>query len=76
MLLRLHEVLTKEEVRKAREVLARAPWGDGRATSGEQASQVKNNMQLPENCNESQALQDLILHGLKRHSLFFSAALH
>lgn len=75
MLLRLHQVLTKEEVRRAREVLARAPWRDGRATAGEQASQVKNNMQLPETCNESQALQDLILHGLKRHPVFFSAAL-
>ncbi len=75
MLLHLQQVLSKEEVRRAREVLARALWGDGRATSGEQAAQVKNNMQLPEACQESQALQDLVLHGLKRHDTFFSAAL-
>jgi PKHD-type hydroxylase len=75
MLLHLQQVLSKDEVRRAREVLARARWGDGRVTSGEQAAQVKNNMQLPETCEESQALQDLVLYGLKRHEIFFSAAL-
>jgi PKHD-type hydroxylase len=75
MLLHLHQVLSKEEVRRAREVLVRAPWSDGRITSGEQAAQVKNNLQLPETCDESRALQDLVLHGLKRHDIFFSAAL-
>jgi PKHD-type hydroxylase len=75
MLLHLRQVLSETEVRRAREVLARAPWGDGRLTSGEQAAQVKNNLQLPETWEDSQALQDLVLHGLKRHELFFSAAL-
>lgn len=75
MLLHLQQVLSREEVRRAREVLARAPWNDGRATAGEQAAQAKNNLQLPESCEESQALQELVLHGLKRHALFFSAAL-
>jgi PKHD-type hydroxylase len=75
MLLHLPQVLSKDEVRRAREVLARAQWGEGRVTSGEQAAQVKNNLQLPEACEESQALQDLVLYGLKRHALFFSAAL-
>jgi PKHD-type hydroxylase len=75
MLLHLREVLTPGEVRRAREILARAPWGDGRVTSGEQAARVKNNSQLSENCEETQVLQDLVLHGLKRHQIFFSAAL-
>jgi PKHD-type hydroxylase len=75
MLLHLQQVLTTEEVRRARELLARAPWGDGRITSGEQAAKVKNNRQLPEACRESQALQELVLLGLKRHDVFFSAAL-
>lgn len=75
MLLHLHQVLSKDEVKRAREVLARVAWGDGRATSGAQAAQVKNNQQLAEQAAESQPLQDLVLHGLKRHPLFFSAAL-
>jgi PKHD-type hydroxylase len=75
MLLHVQQVLSKTEVRRAREVLARAPWSDGRATSGEQAAQVKNNLQLPETWEQTQALQELVLHGLKRHELFFAAAL-
>lgn len=75
MILHLHQILSKEEVRRARDVLACASWVDGRATSGEQAARVKNNLQLAESAKESQPLQDLILYGLKRHALFFSAAL-
>ncbi|WP_194723108.1 Fe2+-dependent dioxygenase [Noviherbaspirillum malthae] len=75
MLLHLQKVLSKDEVRRAREVLARATWDDGRRTSGQQAAQVKNNLQLPESGEDSQALQELVLYGLKRHETFFSAAL-
>lgn len=58
-----------------REVLATAPWMDGRVTSGAQAARAKNNSQLPENCDEAQLMQQIVMQGLKRHSLFFSAAL-
>lgn len=75
MILHLHQVLSKEEVRRARDILARAPWADGRVSSGEQAAQAKNNRQLPETCPESQVLQELVLQGLKRRDDFFSAAL-
>ena len=75
MILHLHQVLSKEEVRRARDMLARALWADGRVSSGEQAAQAKNNRQLPEACTESQLLQELVLQGLKRRDDFFSAAL-
>ncbi|MBC7698858.1 Fe2+-dependent dioxygenase [Aquabacterium sp.] len=75
MLLHVREVLTPDELRRAREVLAQAPWGDGRPTSGEQSAQVKNNEQLPEACAETKTLQDLVVRGLQRHPIFFSAAL-
>ena len=75
MLLHVQGVLTADEVRHARGVLERAPWGDGRRTAGEQSAQAKNNEQLAEGCAESQALQGLVLGGLQRHSMFFSAAL-
>jgi PKHD-type hydroxylase len=75
MLLHVREVLTPQEVRKAREVLAHAPWGDGRATAGEQSALAKNNEQLPENSEATRTLQALILGGLERHQLFFSATL-
>jgi len=75
MLLHLKNVLSKDEVRRAREVLARAPWADGRKTSGKQAAQAKNNLQLPEQCEEAQAVRELVLYALDRHPTFFSAAL-
>jgi len=75
MLLHVKQVLTSEELRAAREVLAGAPWEDGRLTAGEQSAKVKNNEQLREDCEETRAVQQLLLRGLERHQVFFSAAL-
>ena len=75
MLLHIHEVLSPDELRRAREVLANAPWEDGRMTAGEQSAQAKNNLQLREDCDETRAVQQLMLRGLERHKVFFSAAL-
>jgi PKHD-type hydroxylase len=75
MLLHVRKVLTAAELAQARGMLAAAPWGDGRATAGEQATLAKHNQQLPESCEASQQLQQLVLRGLERHALFFSATL-
>jgi len=75
MLLRIREVLTRDEVRRANQILAAAPWEDGRLTAGEQSARAKNNEQLREDCDETRAVQQLLLHGLERHQVFFSAAL-
>src|SRR6218665_1379482 len=75
MLLHVRNVLTPDELRRARQILAAAPWGDGRMTAGEQSAQAKNNQQLPEGCEATQQLQQLVLKGLQRHQIFFSAAL-
>ena len=75
MLLQFPKVLTSDEVRQAQAILARAPWADGRVTAGVQSAQVKNNQQLPEDCEEVRALQQLLLAGLDRQQSFFSAAL-
>lgn len=75
MLLHIKGVLTGEEVREARRILASAPWGDGRMTAGSQSALAKNNEQLPEACKETQQVQQYLLRGLERHETFFSAAL-
>ncbi|TAM45558.1 MAG: Fe2+-dependent dioxygenase [Burkholderiaceae bacterium] len=75
MMLHVRQVLTPEEVRQARGILSDAPWGDGRITAGSQSAQAKNNEQLPEACEATRAVRQLLLRGLERHSLFFSAAL-
>jgi PKHD-type hydroxylase len=75
MLLHVKEVLDTHELREARAILARATWGDGRVTAGSQSALKKNNEQLPQDSAESKALQQIVLGGLNRHAVFFSAAL-
>lgn len=75
MLLHLEGVLNADELREARAILACATWGDGRVTAGVQSAQAKNNEQLPQDGADTRALQRIVLGGLNRHSLFFSAAL-
>ncbi len=75
MLQHIRQVLTADELCQAREILARAPWGDGRVTAGEQSALAKNNEQLPQDEPDTRALQEIVLRGLNRHAIFFSAAL-
>ena len=75
MLLHVPQVLTAGELAEARAILERAPWGDGRATAGVQSAQAKNNEQLAQDAPETAALQQIVMRGLNRHALFFSAAL-
>ncbi len=75
MLLHVREVLTANELREARAILARASWTDGRVTAGVQSAQAKNNEQLPQDGEAAKALQQIVLRGLNRHAIFFSAAL-
>ena len=75
MLLQIPDVLTADEVRDVRRILAEAEWVDGRVTSGYQASAVKRNAQVKEGSAGAQAAGDLVLRGLARSTIFNSAAL-
>lgn len=75
MLLHVRGVLTADELAGLRRTLAGARWSDGRATSGVQSAQAKNNEQLARDEPQARPLQQLVLAALDRHPLFFSAAL-
>jgi len=75
MIVQLPRVLTPDELAQARALLSGAPWVDGRHTAGAQAALAKHNQQLPAGHATTTALQALVLGGLERHALFFSAAL-
>jgi PKHD-type hydroxylase len=75
MLLPIPDVLSAEQVRRARTLLDAADWIDGRATAGPQSARVKNNLQLPEDHPAARELGDTILAALQRNPLFMSAAL-
>lgn len=75
MLMTLDNVLTREELAEAREMIAHSPWASGLATAGTQAAAVKDNQQLPEDAPFLPALRRMVLAALNRQPLFFSAAL-
>jgi PKHD-type hydroxylase len=75
MLIHIPQVLTTEELRRARQWLAEGEWIDGEATAGVQAKTVKHNAQLAQGGAAAQALQQLVVEALNRSASFFSAAL-
>lgn len=75
MLLSLPDILSSDDLRLARQMLADAPWTDGRDSAGPQARTVKNNQQLPHDSEAAQTIRTMVLNGLNRSPLFFSAAL-
>jgi PKHD-type hydroxylase len=75
MLIHVQNVLSREQVASTRQVLAAAPWVDGRVTAGHQSSRTKQNLQLPEDSPQARELGEMILGALQRSPLFMSAAL-
>jgi PKHD-type hydroxylase len=75
MLIAIEDVLTADQVQRARQKLAAAEWVDGRVTAGYQAQEVKRNAQLPENSPVARELGELVLAGLARSPRFMAAAL-
>jgi PKHD-type hydroxylase len=75
MLVHIRDVLTDDELAKARDRLASAHWRDGRITAGHQSGKVKHNLQLAEDSEDARVLGDMVLRALERNALFVSAAL-
>jgi PKHD-type hydroxylase len=75
MLLPIPDVLTAEQVMRARQLLNEAEWVDGRVTAGHQSARTKDNAQLPEDSPVGRQLGEMILTALGQNPLFISAAL-
>ncbi|HTW34783.1 MAG TPA: Fe2+-dependent dioxygenase [Rhizomicrobium sp.] len=75
MIVRVPALLSADQLAAARALLADAPWTDGRVTAGYQSARVKENLQLPEDCEASRKLRDSVLAALERNPLFIAAAL-
>jgi PKHD-type hydroxylase len=75
MLLAIPDVLTAEQVTRARQLLQEADWVDGRVTAGHQSSRTKDNAQLPEDSPLARQLGDMVMTALGQNPLFISAAL-
>src|SRR5271154_2344585 len=75
MLLQIPEVLTADQVLRARQVLETADWVDGRVTAGHQSARAKDNMQLAEGSPAGRELGGMVLGALEQNALFISSAL-
>src|SRR5882757_1636194 len=75
MLVRIPDLLTREETAQCLSVLKSANWVDGKVTAGAQSATAKHNLQVPEGAPEARQLGDLILTALGKNALFNSAAL-
>ena len=60
MLLHIPQVLTPDELQRARAILDAAPWVLGQVTAGRQAALVKDNEQLAQQGEHAKALRALI----------------
>jgi len=75
MLLPIPDVLTAEQVTRARQVFDQAEWVDGKVTAGHQSARAKDNMQLPEGSAAARELGEMVLSALSQNPLFISATL-
>jgi PKHD-type hydroxylase len=75
MLVTIPSVLDKNEIQRARDLLATAEWKDGRATAGVQSAIAKRNQQLADDSAVARELREIILARLGQNALFMSAAL-
>ncbi|HEY1848996.1 MAG TPA: Fe2+-dependent dioxygenase [Opitutaceae bacterium] len=75
MLITIPDLLSPEQVAKARQVLDAADWVDGRVTAGPQSAQTKDNSQIPEGHPAAREVGATIMEALGRNPLFLSAAL-
>ena len=75
MLLKIPQLLSREQVNQARELMMAAEWTDGNVTAGDQSAKTKNNLQLPQESQAARQLGDLIMQALGQNNLFMSAAL-
>jgi PKHD-type hydroxylase len=74
MLVKIENVLTREEVAHCRSVLEGTQWVDGRITAGAQSALAKHNLQVPEDAPQARALGEIVLRALGRSLAFNSAA--
>lgn len=75
MMLKIENVLTREEVDRCRATLANGPWVDGNETSGHQSALAKKNEQIAQGSAAANEAGALVMDALGRTPEFVAAAL-
>ncbi len=74
MILIIDDVVPASALRRAREILARAPFVDGKLSAGSAASRVKTNQEVARGAHEIDELNALIMPPLVRHPTYRGGA--
>lgn len=75
MLLQLKNVLTRDQVRGARELLAQATFRDGKISAGVVAARVKHNLEANREAKDIAQVDNLVMGALVCHPDYRSGAL-
>ena len=75
MMYHIPGILSAQDVAWFREQLDAADWVDGRAPTGAQGAQVKNNQQVNTQSERYGVLQQAVQNAVNNSALFFAAAL-
>jgi PKHD-type hydroxylase len=75
MLVTLADVLNKEELAVARDLLSKGGFTDGKLSAGQEAVHVKNNLELNAQDNLITPLNNLVMGKLIQHPIYLAAAL-
>ncbi|MDH3640283.1 MAG: Fe2+-dependent dioxygenase [Gammaproteobacteria bacterium] len=75
MLVRLHGVLSEAELCEVGELLAEAPFLDGKLSAGRLARGAKNNLEVARNAPVLEPLNRIVMNALVKHPVYQSAAL-
>ncbi|OZI71877.1 Fe2+-dependent dioxygenase [Bordetella genomosp. 12] len=75
MIVQIPQLLDRQQIEYCRRVLEASAWVDGKASAGEQARDVKHNLQIAMNAPEFQELGEFVLRALGKNPLFNSLAI-
>lgn len=75
MIIQIPNLIGLKHLNECRQLLQKSPWINGKETAGHQSVHLKNNLQLPIDCDEAQYMGHIIQTALKNNPLAFSASL-
>ncbi len=75
MLIEIPALLSKKKLAEIQDILSQADFVDGKLSAGQAAQRVKNNTELPQDAQQLNRLNTLVMNTLVQHPLFQNAAL-
>lgn len=75
MMIEIPALLSRKKLSEIQEILNNSEFVDGKLSAGSAAQRVKNNAELPQDAQQLNRLNSLVMNTLVQHPIFQSAAL-